>query len=127
MLSRILEVPGFRMKCPLCKGNDARRSRRQNAADYLLSVLGVYPWRCRDCRARFYARLMPLSDSLRAHCPICGNLDLKRISPQHVDTHLGFLWSSARIPAYRCEPCRHKYFSILPQRPSQLAEASFTD
>jgi C4-type Zn-finger protein len=115
------------MTCPICKRKDARRSRRQNAADYLLGALGVYPWRCRDCRARFYARLMPLSDSLHAHCPICGNFELKRISPAHVDTSLAFLWSAIHIPAYRCEPCRHKYFSILPTRHEELAEASSAD
>jgi C4-type Zn-finger protein len=128
MLSPTLEVPGLSdMNCPVCKGKDARRSRRQNAADYILGVMGVYPWRCRDCRARFYARLMPLSDSLHAHCPICGNIDLKRISPEHVDTPFGFLWGAIRIPAYRCEPCRYKYFSILPARSTELAEASSTD
>src|SRR5215470_10605102 len=115
------------MTCPICKGKDARRSRRQSAADYILSVMGVYPWRCRDCRARFFARLMPLSDSLHAHCPICGNIDLKRISPEHVDTYFAFLWAALRVPAYRCDPCRHKYFSILPTRGSELAEASPVD
>jgi hypothetical protein len=25
-----------------------------------------------------------------------------------------FLWRLLHVPAYRCEPCRHKYFSILP-------------
>ncbi len=115
------------MTCPVCKGKNARRSRRQKVTDYLLSVFGVYPWRCRDCHTRFYARPMSLSDSLHAHCPICGNIELKRISPEHVDTPLGFLWSAIHIPAYRCEPCRHKYFSIRPQHPSELAEASSTD
>ena len=115
------------MTCPVCKGKDTRRSRRQNAADYVLSVFGVYPWRCRDCRARFYARLMNLSDTLHAHCPICGNVELKRISPEHVDTPLGFIWSMLRVPAYRCEPCRHKYFSVLPSRPTEFAEAPSTD
>jgi predicted nucleic acid-binding Zn ribbon protein len=89
--------------------------------------MGVYPWRCRECRARFYARLMNLSDSLHAHCPICGNVDLKRIAADHVDSPLGFVWSAMHIPAYRCEPCRHKYFSILPARATPLAEASSTD
>jgi hypothetical protein len=102
------------MTCPMCKGAEARRSRRQTTTDYLLSCVGVYPWRCRDCHARFYARLMPLSDSLRAHCPICGNMELKRIAPEHVDAAMGFVWRWLQIPAYRCEPCRHKYFSLLP-------------
>jgi len=70
---------------------------------------------------------MPLSDSLHAHCPICGNIDVKRISPEHVDTPLASLWGFIRIPAYRCEPCRHKYFSILPPQSNELAEASSAD
>jgi hypothetical protein len=67
---------------------------------------------------------MTLSDSLHAHCPLCGNIELKRISPEHVDTPLGFLWGLLRIPAYRCEPCRYKYFSIRPWRPAELAPSS---
>jgi len=104
------------MTCPTCKSNNGRRSRRRSAADYLFSFVGLYPWRCEDCYSRFYARLMPLSESLRAHCPICGNQELKRISPEYVNSTFSFLGRFLRIPAYRCEPCRHKYFSILPRR-----------
>lgn len=104
------------MICPICKSDSARRSRRHTATDYVLSVVGVYPWRCRECRGRFFARLMPLSDSLHAHCPICGNQDLKRISPEFVTSPLSFAGRLLRIPAYRCEPCRHKYFSVRPMR-----------
>lgn len=114
------------MICPLCKTTDARRSRRQSVADYTLSIFGVYPWRCRGCHLRFHARLMPLSDSLHLHCPICGNHELKRISHEHVDTPLAFLWRFLRMPAYRCEPCRHKYFSILPQRSGQKEMGQLT-
>jgi C4-type Zn-finger protein len=59
---------------------------------------------------------MPLGDSLRVHCPICGNQELKRIAAEHVTAPLSFLWRALRVPAYRCEPCRYKYFSIRPRR-----------
>jgi len=104
------------MTCPVCNSSDARRSRRQHLGDYLLSAIGVYPWRCRDCEARFYGRLLPLSALFHAHCPICGNPDLKRISNEYVNSRFAFLWRKLSIPAYRCEPCRHKYFSIKPCR-----------
>ncbi|HET6930333.1 MAG TPA: hypothetical protein VFI45_08430 [Candidatus Acidoferrum sp.] len=104
------------MNCPICKQDGARRSRRQTAADYVLGVIGVYPWRCKSCSARFYARLMSLHNSLHAHCPICGNPELKRISPEHVNAVFGFVWRTLHIPAFRCEPCRHKYFSVLPMQ-----------
>jgi C4-type Zn-finger protein len=117
------------MNCPVCKSKEARRSRRQYTADYVFSAFGVYPWRCRKCETRFYARLMTLSNSLHAHCPLCGNHELKRISAEHVSSRLAFLGRWLSIPAYRCEPCRHKYFSVLPQRTRQreVAHVSSAD
>lgn len=117
------------MNCPVCKSKDARRSRRQYTADYLFSVVGVYPWRCRKCDARFHARLMTLTELLHAHCPVCGNPDLKRIAAEHVNGPFSFLWRWMSIPAYRCEPCRHKYFSILPYRAKEqeLVEVPSSD
>jgi len=104
------------MICPICKDTGARRSRRRNITDYILSVMGLYPWRCQTCHSRFYARMMSLSNLLHARCPICGNMELKRIDPKLVSGPLVFLGRVFRLPAYRCEPCRHKYFSFLPQR-----------
>ena len=104
------------MVCPTCKSKDTRRSRRQYAIDYFYSAFGIYPWRCRKCETRYHARLMSVSDLLHAHCPICGNPVLKRISGEHVNGPFAFLWRLLSIPAYRCEPCRHKYFSLKPYR-----------
>jgi C4-type Zn-finger protein len=69
---------------------------------------------------------MSLSSSLHAHCPICGNPALKRIAPEHVSSPFGIVWRKLRIPAFRCEPCRYKYFSILPlqQREKRQVEVS---
>jgi C4-type Zn-finger protein len=58
--------------------------------------------------------MMTLSEAFHAHCPICGNHELKRISADYVPGPTAFIWRLLHIPAYRCEPCRHKYFSILP-------------
>src|SRR5215469_6482211 len=104
------------MNCPICKGQDARRSKRQDVADYILSAFGVYPWRCQDCHGRFHARIMPLGATLRAHCPICGNQDVKRIAADRVETSFAFVWRFMKLPAYRCEPCRYRYFSIRPRK-----------
>ena len=109
------------MTCPVCKSIDVRRSRR-NLTDYVLSVFGILPWRCVACETRFHARPMSLSDSLRAHCPICGNMDLQRIPGDRVDTYFAALWNRLSIPAYRCEPCRYKYFSLRPCRAKPAKE-----
>jgi len=66
---------------------------------------------------------MPLGHAFHAHCPICGNLDLQRISAEHVHSGLGVLWRLLGVPALRCEPCRYKYFSILPPREIEPEEA----
>jgi hypothetical protein len=115
------------MICPVCKHPGAKRSRRQFAADHILAVFGVYPWRCTECRARFHARLMRLSDALRVHCPICGNADLRRIAPEHVRTRLSAIGRVCRLRAFRCDPCRHKFFSILPRRYEDTVELSPAD
>jgi hypothetical protein len=57
---------------------------------------------------------MPIAHLLSAHCSICGNLELKRISGDYA-TGLGApLWRALGIQAFRCIPCRHKFFSIRP-------------
>jgi len=40
--------------CPSCASNECRRSRRKNVRERVFSWAGIYPFRCRDCRARFW-------------------------------------------------------------------------
>jgi hypothetical protein len=51
-------------------------------------------------------------------------MELQRIPGDRVGTYFGFLWSRLSIPAYRCEPCRHRYFSIRPARIRQAKDAA---
>lgn len=44
------------MPCPSCGKPDAPRSRRSGIVDSVLSWFGFYPYRCRACSKRFYAR-----------------------------------------------------------------------
>jgi hypothetical protein len=47
------------------------------------------------------------------HCPRCGNLDLQRVSRDRVvEDPLAFLKRLLHIPAYRCDPCRLRFFSL---------------
>ena len=41
------------MLCPKCKTDNAHRSHRTGLREQLKSVIGYYPYRCRDCRLRF--------------------------------------------------------------------------
>jgi len=49
-----------------------------------------------------------------AHCPRCGNFNLERISRERVEDGIGItLKRWLGFPAYRCDPCRHRFFSVL--------------
>ena len=104
------------ISCPNCHSPNSRRSKRRSVQDHLFAVVGVLPWRCGSCAARFRARLLPLRTLLYAHCGICGNLQLQRIAAQRVPGMTRILWRMLGLPALRCEPCRHKFFSVRPLR-----------
>jgi hypothetical protein len=102
------------MNCPVCHSAGCRRSRRRTLFDYFARIVGSVPWRCSRCAIRFRSRPTPLGHLLAAHCAICGNIEVKRISGELADSFGARLWRSLGVPAFRCIPCRHKFFTILP-------------
>ena len=101
------------MICPRCQGESCRRSRRRGFSDIIFTIFGLRPWRCRGCEERFYAWSVPVSYALYAHCPKCGNFNLQRISRERVDEG-SFIWLKRILGfrAYRCDPCRKRFFSL---------------
>jgi hypothetical protein len=97
--------------CPVCHSANTRRSKRRSVLDHLFGVAGILPWRCESCATRFHARLLPFRTFLYAHCGICGNLELQRIPPERITGMIAIVARLLGIPALRCEPCRHKFFS----------------
>ena len=105
------------MICPACKSVDCRRSRRSGVSDRVLGAARMLPWKCKGCGHRFHAWSVPPVFVLRAHCPKCGNLEIDRVARKHVEKGLLVkLQRALRFPAYRCDPCRHKFFTLRPQR-----------
>lgn len=100
------------MNCPKCLSDDCRHSQRQGSIDFLPGIAGLRPWRCRECQARFFAWSVATRYVNFAHCGKCGNLDVKRISRDYVVGSFAWLLRILRLPAYRCGPCRNKFFSI---------------
>ena len=115
------------MICPQCRSADCFRSHRGGFVDFLFTLFNLKPWRCHTCDYRFYAGRVALAFARYAHCPKCGNFDLERISRERVDDGtLLFLKRFLGVHAYRCNPCRQRFFSLLPYRrilPSTLTTA----
>ena len=114
------------MICPQCRSGACYRSRRGGVFDLVGTLGGFRPWRCRTCDNRFYARRVAIPFSGYAHCPRCGNFDLERISRERVEEGtLLFLKRLLGLAAYRCDPCRLRFFSVRPFRrivPSMITE-----
>lgn len=90
-----------------------RRSKRRGLKDHMRSLFGLRPWRCRTCDARFSAWSVPMKYVFYVHCDRCGNLDLQAVSRDRVVEGVSrFLYRAIRAQAYRCDPCRHRFFSI---------------
>jgi len=105
------------MICPRCRGEECYRSHRSGLTDFLSTLIGLRPWRCHSCGRRFYGWKVAITFTGYAHCPRCGNFDLERISRGRVDhATLLSLKRFLGIPAYRCDPCRERFFSPLPFR-----------
>ena len=102
--------------CPVCHSDSPRRSHRRSAKDFLVGVARLRPWRCRACESRFYAWAAPVGYVCYVHCDKCGNMDLQRIASEHGIGVLSWLFRHFRVPAYRCAPCRNRFFSIRVHR-----------
>jgi hypothetical protein len=85
----------------------------------LFGAVGVVPWRCTVCETRFHARAIPLRHLLYARCGICGNLELQRIAAEKVPGVTSVLGRMLGMPAFRCAPCRYKFFSMRPLLPAE--------
>ena len=105
------------MICPQCRCADCFRSHRTGGRDFLGTLVRLRPWRCHACDKRFYAWTVATTFVRYAHCPRCGNFDLQKIGRDRVDQGtLPGLKRFLGFPAYRCDPCRQKFFSVLPYR-----------
>jgi hypothetical protein len=99
--------------CPVCRSTVCRRSKRRGLRDLLGTLAGLRPWRCRTCNSRFYGWTVPLRFAAYVHCPRCGNLDLKHVARDRVAQGLlRRVYRAVGVPAYRCDGCRNRFFSL---------------
>ena len=116
------------MICPRCRSGDCLRSRRGGIGDFFATMIRLRPWRCQACDLRFYAWTVAVPFARYVHCPRCGNFDLQHVARERVGPGIpNIIKRFLGFPAYRCDPCRQKFFSLLTYRrivPSMLSAAS---
>lgn len=102
--------------CANCGSESVRRSKRQSLSEVPRMALGIYPFRCMTCSARFHASVWLLSRLPYAKCPKCFGRELtiwpaKLFAPglwNRVATMLG-------AQRYRCPSCRKHFVSFRPR------------
>jgi DNA-directed RNA polymerase subunit RPC12/RpoP len=104
--------------CSTCGSVNLRRSHSQSFADIPKMAMGIYPFRCLNCRARFWINIWLFSKKTCAVCPHClamevapASLEGKRLSLlQKILLRMG-----AR--GYRCGSCNRRFLTFNRARP----------
>lgn len=101
------------IRCPSCGSQNIRPARLRNPKEFLSTLAGFQPIRCRNCRTRFTKRVWRPSDVWYARCPKCLRQDLSTWSEgqYRVPPHKIVLLRFGASP-YRCEPCRHNFVAF---------------
>jgi len=110
--------------CPACGSSRVRFSKRRNSLEYLASLVGYCPIRCRDCGRRFWHGLLISLRMPYARCPRCLRDDLtdwaeRYYYPKRFSRFLLKLGASQQ----RCSVCRVNFVSFLPRRTSYVNPA----
>lgn len=112
-----MKIPA--LTCESCGGRDVRRARSQSVGERILMLFGIYPFRCRDCKARFRLSVWLLSKLQYAKCPKCLRFELTTWSRKY---YRAGLWPSLLVTfgaqKYRCSACRCNFVSFRPRKHS---------
>ncbi len=99
--------------CPKCGSRFLRESRPRDFSEKINRLRFVSPLRCMDCKTRFIARTLVLSDLLYARCPKCFRMDLNSWTGKTYEPpfFMGLKISSG-AKRWRCEYCRLNFASF---------------
>lgn len=121
-----MKHPGF--LCSYCGSSNLRRSHSMSIVELPKMALGNYPFRCLDCRERFWINVWLFSKGKHVVCPRCLRVDVASAPPQRM--RLG-LWKRLLVAfgarGYRCSFCGHRFLSFKrSERPATGASVSAT-
>lgn len=102
--------------CTSCGSENVRRSKRQSLWEIPQMAMGIYPFRCMNCSARFWASVWLLSRLAYAKCPRCLGMDLTTWPAKYFAPKL---WNKIATffgaQRYRCQACRKHFVSFRPR------------
>jgi DNA-directed RNA polymerase subunit RPC12/RpoP len=110
-----MKIPA--LTCEHCGGRDIRRARVQSWSERIQGLVGIYPFRCRECQRRFQLSIWLLSKLHYAKCPKCLRMDLSTWSRKY---YRAGMWASFLVTfgaqKYRCTACRCNFVSFRPRK-----------
>ena len=107
------KLAGMQLSCPKCGTRDTRVSQNLTFGERLKGMVGIYPLRCRRCRARWETSVWASGAWKYARCPRCYRQELTTWSEQyyHPPRWTTFLLRVGATP-YRCAACRCNFASF---------------
>ena len=111
--------------CSSCGSAHLRRSHAASLLDLPKMALGHYPFRCLDCRERFWINIWLFSKGRYAMCPRCLAMDVRPSSLPRMRLNMTKkLLLAVGARGYRCSLCSHQFISFKrAERPPNTAEA----
>ncbi len=111
--------------CSSCGSANLRRSHTTALLDFAKMALGIYPFRCLDCRERFWINIWLFSKGRYAMCPRCLAVD---VGPSGLPRmRLSFtkrLLLAVGARGYRCSLCNHRFITFKRvERPPNVRDA----
>jgi DNA-directed RNA polymerase subunit RPC12/RpoP len=105
------------LACPKCGSRFLRESEPRSRKEKLDRLRFISPLRCLDCKTRFVARTISVSNLRYARCPKCHRMDLNGWTGKTY-TPPFFMGLKVNLGAkkWRCEYCRLNFASFRPRK-----------
>jgi len=103
----------MQLSCPKCGTRDVRVSTRQGFGELIRGLFGIYPLRCRRCRARWRTSVWENGDWKYSRCPRCYRQELSYWQEDYYNAD-GWTQFLVNFGAHRmrCPACRYNFASF---------------
>jgi len=99
--------------CPQCGSKQLRISKVRGFRQRLRGIIGILPFRCKQCEHGFESAIWNLSKIRYARCPKCLRMELTTWSEQYYNPpRMTLLKLRLGATPYRCDSCRCNFASF---------------